>query len=568
MSLTSSIQMASASLQANDIALQVVGQNIANANTPGYLRETVNLTPGPNQNQGGLILGTGVHVLSVTQQVDNFLEGQLRNANSSQSSADTLKSTYTQLENIVGALNSGSNLSSAMNQFFSSIANVLNQPSSPSVRQAAVLQGQALAQTINGMANQTVQQRSSIDDQISSMAAQINGLTNQIAQLNTQIADVTGGLQSASTANGLTDQRNQAVNTLSQLINVQVTTEKNGSISIFSGNNNLVAEGSAQQIVVAHSADRGITVSTLEVEGTNDPLQPTSGELQGLIGSRDDVLGGFQDQLNSFAATLTNEFNKVYSGGQGTSAYTTTTSLNAVNDPNASLSNSSLTGLAFTPTNGSFQIITTNTQTGVSTTNNVPVSLLGSGHDTTLNSLAAEINGVSGLSAQVANGTLTIASTGPNTQFAFAADTSGTLAALGINTFFTGSQAGSIGVSNTLLQDPTKFAASSKGVGTDTTNAQTLANFLTLPLATQNGATIQTLYNGITASVTQNSANATAAANAADTLQSTLASQERSVSGVNVDDEVVNMMTYQPAYQASAKYISTLDSLLNMLVQL
>src|SRR5271157_2333525 len=99
MSLSSSIQLASASLQANDIALQVVGQNIANANTPGYLRETVNFTPGPNQSQGGLILGTGVHVLSVTQQVDNFLEGQLRNANSSQSSADTLKSTYTQLEN-------------------------------------------------------------------------------------------------------------------------------------------------------------------------------------------------------------------------------------------------------------------------------------------------------------------------------------------------------------------------------------------------------------------------------------------------------------------------------------
>src|SRR5208283_1012581 len=230
-----------------------------------------------------------------------------------------------------------------------------------------------------------------------------------------------------------------------------------------------------------------------EVEGTNTPLQPTSGELQGLISSRDDVLGGFQDQLNSFTATLTNEFNKVYSGGQGTTAYTQVTSLNAVNDPNASLSNPSLTGLASTPTNGSFQVITTNTQTGVSTTNNIPVTLLGSGHDTTLNSLAAEINGVSGLSAQVANGILTISSAS-NTQFAFGDDTSGTLAALGINTFFTGSQAGSIGVNNALLQDPTKFAASTKGVGTDTTYAQTLVNFLTQPLASQNGATIQTLY--------------------------------------------------------------------------
>ena len=97
---------------------------------------------------------------------------------------------------------------------------------------------------------------------------------------------------------------------------------------------------------------------------------------------------------------------------------------------------------------------------------------------------------------------MTISAIGANTQFAFGADTSGTLAALGINTFFTGSQAGSIGINNTVLQDPTKFAASSKGVGTDTTNAQTLAGFLTLPLASQNGATIQTLYNNMTTGVT------------------------------------------------------------------
>ena len=81
---------------------------------------------------------------------------------------------------------------------------------------------------------------------------------------------------------------------------------------------------------MVHSTNRGISISTLEFQGTNAPLQATSGELQGLISSRDDVLGGFQDQLNSFTGTLTNEFNKIYSGGQGTSAYTQTSSLNAV----------------------------------------------------------------------------------------------------------------------------------------------------------------------------------------------------------------------------------------------
>ena len=565
MSLSSSIQMASAALQANDIALQVVGQNIANANTPGYIRETVNFVPGPSQTNGALIQGTGVQVQSITQQVNTFLEGQLRSANANQASTDTLKGTYTQLENIVGALNSGSNLSSAMNSFFSSIADVLNQPGNQAVLQSAVLQGQSLAQTINSMATQTSQLRSSLDGQISGMAPQINSLTSQIAQLNTKISAITGSGTSASSANGLTDQRDQAVSQLAQLIGVQVNTQPDGTVSIYSGGNYLVDEGTAQQVDVTQSTDRGIPVSTLQIEGINAPLQATSGELQGLINSRDDVLGGFQDQLNSFTATFTNEFNKIYSGGQGTTGYTQTTSLNAVSDPNAPLDQA---GLSLSPTNGSLQIIVTNTQTGTSNTTAIPIPLLGSGHTTTLNNLAAAINGVSGLSAQVANGKLTISSTGVNTQFAFGADTSGTLAALGINTFFTGSQAGSIGVNNTLLQDPSKFAASSKGVGTDTTNAQTLAGFLTLPLASQNGATIQTLYDNMTTAVTQGSANATASANAADTLQASLSSQESAASGVNIDNQVVSMMNYQQAYQASAKYISTLDTLLQTLVQL
>ncbi len=567
MSLSASIQLAAASLQANDIALQVVGQNIANASTPGYTREVANFTPGPSQTSGALVLGTGVQVLSITQQIDNFLESQLRTANSNQAGADTLKGTYTQLENIVGALNSGSNLSSAMNQFFNSISDILNQPGNQSVYQSAVLQGQTLAQTINSMANQTVQLRSSIDQQVSGLAPQINSLTGQIAKLNGEITQVTGGGQSPSDANGLSDQRNQALTKLSQLIGIQVNIQPDGSVSVYNGGNYLVDANTSQPVEVATSENRGINVSTLQIEGNNSPLLATSGELQGLVNSRDDVLGGFQDQLNSFTSTLTNEFNKVYASGQGTTGYTRTTSQNAVGNPNVPLNQAGL-GLPLTPANGSLQLIVTNTQTGASTTSTIPVSLLSSGSGTTLNSLAAEINGVSGVSAQVTNGKLTISSAGANTQFAFGPDNSGTLAALGLNTFFTGSQAGNIGVNNTLLQDPTKFAASSQGVGTDTTNAQTLANFLTQPLASQNGETIQTLYNSMTTTVTENSANATATANAADTLQTQLSSQETDESGVNIDNEVVNMMNYQEAYQASAKYISTLSGLLNSLVQL
>jgi flagellar hook-associated protein 1 len=123
-------------------------------------------------------------------------------------------------------------------------------------------------------------------------------------------------------------------------------------------------------------------------------------------------------------------------------------------------------------------------------------------------------------------------------------------------------------VNNSLVQDPTKFAASTGGVGIDANNAQTLASFLTQPLASQKGATVQDLYNNLTTSVTQGSANATASASAADAVHSTLSNQETAASGVNLDDEVVNMLQYQESYQASARFIATLSNLLTLLTQI
>jgi flagellar hook-associated protein 1 len=565
MSLFGSIQMASGALQATDVGLQVVGQNIANANTPGYIREVANFVPGPTQTQGALHEGTGVRVQSITQQINTFLETQLRSSTSEQANADTVQQNYSQLENIVGALANGSNLSTAMNSFFSAIANVLNSPQDQSIRQTAVLQGQSLASTINNMATQTVQLRSSVDGQIAGMVPDINTLTSQIAQLNIKISQITGGGQSNGAAVGLTDQRNQAVASLSKLLSVQVNPQADGTINIDLGGSNLVNEGTAKKIDASYSSDRGMTITTLQVDGTNAVLNPASGELRGLLTSRDDVLGGFQDQLNSFAGVLTNEFNKVYSGGQGTSGYSQASGTEAVSSADASLDQA---GLAFSPSNGAFQIIVTNQQTKISTTTSVPVTMLGTGHTTTLNTLAAAINNVSGLKAQVVNGRLSISATDANTQFAFGTDTSGALAALGVNTFFTGSQAGTLGVNSTVAQDPTKFAASSGGVGADTNNAQALANFLTRPLAAQNGASVQTLYNSLTTNVTQASANAKAAADAADTMHSSLSSQEMAASGVNLDDEVVSMLGLQQAFQASARFISVLSNLLNMLAQL
>src|ERR1700678_3625934 len=105
MSLLSSIQMGANSLQAQQLGLQVVGQNIANSNTPGYSVETLGLTPGPTSRDGSVLLGSGVEIEGVQQQVDQFLNSQVRSGLSSQTGTGVSSQTYQQLESLVGALN-------------------------------------------------------------------------------------------------------------------------------------------------------------------------------------------------------------------------------------------------------------------------------------------------------------------------------------------------------------------------------------------------------------------------------------------------------------------------------
>jgi len=121
MSLFSSLQMASNTLQIQQIGLQVVGQNLANASTPGYSREELVLVPGPTQQVNGQLLGTGVSIQTIKQSVDQFLNQRVRTALSDQTGSSLSSQTYQQLESIFGALSSP-NLNTTLTDFTSSIA--------------------------------------------------------------------------------------------------------------------------------------------------------------------------------------------------------------------------------------------------------------------------------------------------------------------------------------------------------------------------------------------------------------------------------------------------------------
>jgi flagellar hook-associated protein 1 FlgK len=259
------------------------------------------------------------------------------------------------------------------------------------------------------------------------------------------------------------------------------------------------------------------------------------------------------------------EFNRIYASGEGTDGYTSATSTNTVSDPTAALNQA---GLAFTPQNGSFQLQVVNQTTGLTSTSTINVNLTGSGSDTTLNSLAAQINGVANVSATVTQDGHLQLNAASGYQLKFSNDTSDVLPSLGINTFFTGSNSSTIGVNAAVTANPNTFASGQGNGPTDGSNALALSQFASTPVAGLDGETLNQHYNALVAGIANNaSAETTLSQSQNDFLQS-LTAQQQQTSGVSIDEQAIQLMQYQENYQASAKVVTTIDALYKTLLNI
>ncbi|QDT72285.1 flagellar hook-associated protein FlgK [Lacipirellula limnantheis] len=565
MSIFGSIQMAGNTLQAMEIGLHVVGNNIANANTPGYIRERVLYAPAPVQKLGNLTLGLGVEIAGIVQNIDGFIEDRLRGVAGDRASSEIQEKVYRDLESIIGEL-SDTDVSTQLTNFFNSIDEVVNQPEEMSVRNLAVQAGKTLATTINTLSSRVNTAYEEFGIEVNNLTSEINTLTEQVRKLNVQIVSLEGGNPTASQAGALRSQRGVALKRLAEIADVSVTENKVGAVNVTVGGELLVFEGTARQVKTDYATSNGRPVATIQFAENNSPLYVSGGELHGIYEARDTIVGGFLDRLDEFAGALANEFNKVYSQGQGATGFQSVTSQEAVSDPALSLD---AAGLPFTPVNGQFKLLVYNTTTKLTETHTINVDLDGLQDDTSLASLVNQINGIVGVNAQVtADNRLKLSTESAETRLAFADDTSGLLAAIGINSFFTGSNAATLSVNDVVAADGSKFAASSQGIGVNVENAQRLIALHDGGLASLNGGSITGLYDQLINEVAQGATVAGSKTEGFKVFEQTLQANAQAVSGVNLDEEAIDMIMLQRTYQASARYISTLSDLMDILVSL
>jgi flagellar hook-associated protein 1 len=567
MSLFGSLQMASNTLQAMQVGLHVVGNNIANANTPGYVREEVVYSPAPVQKNGALVLGLGVEVDGIVQKIDRFVLERLRNATSDRASSEVQEKAFANLENLIGEL-SDTDLSSAFTDFFASVDDALNDNDTLATRNLVVLKGQSLAREINRLHQRASTLHGELDSRVSGIAREINTLTEEIRQLNLRITEIEGGGLSGSEAGGLRTQRSNAVANLAKLVDIRVAEQPSGAMSVTVGGEYLVVDAIRRDVTADVSTEDGRGASVIRFTDIGSPLDAGGGELAGTYAARDQVVGKFLDSTDQLSANLIFEFNKLYSQGQGLVGFDRLTSQDAVRDTSAPLD---AAGLPFTPVNGSFNLLVHNKNTDVTETHTIEVDLNGLDDDTSLVDLAAAIDAVPGVSASVdSNGRLTIASDAGDTDFAFAEDTSGALAALGLNTFFTGATAGTIGVNSELngIKNAARFAASLGGINNNAHNTERLAEFFTRRLDSNSGTSLADQYEQMVSEIAQGSTVSKGIAEGFRVFEATLEGEAMAVSGVNIDEEAIRMITYQRTYQASARYIQAISELLDILVTL
>ncbi|MCA9004538.1 MAG: flagellar hook-associated protein FlgK [Planctomycetaceae bacterium] len=558
--------MAKQSLEIFGTGIQVAGQNISNAGTPGYIREQLVLNPSAPYRQGALITGTGVEISGIQQQIDQFLETRIHSANTDFSAIDERNTIFKQLENELRELTDG-DLSTGLNDFLATINNVVNQPSSIPDRQFVINEADKFAADISSLRLRLNQLREVQTVNVENLVTEANDLINKIVDLNPKISKLEASGLLQSDAGALRSQRYDALNRLSELIPIRYRERSDGAIDVFTGSDYLILAGTSQNLELKTDTDRGVVVSEVYLSQTQSNISRTGGELKGIIEGRDDILGGFVDQLDTYASNLIFEFNKIHSSGEGTAGFEQLTSASRALDPSATL-NSEQSGLPFQANHGSFQIKVTNKTTGITNTVTVNVDLDGIGGDTTLNSLSASINGVANLNSSVSTDGRMSISADSDYEFRFSNDTSGALAAIGINTLFTGGDSSDIGINSVVSQNQQFLATGQGGGPSDGSNAVLLASFSENPIDSLGGISLDDYYEKIVSNLAQSSASEGALAEGAQTFRDSLLSQREQFSGVSIDEETINVLTYQRAFQSAARLVSTIDELFTILLNI
>jgi flagellar hook-associated protein 1 len=449
--LIGSLSLAARALGAAQAGLDVTGQNIANVNTPGYTRRTIEFAEVPPIDP--FDAGNGVDVVAVRAERNALLDAQLLHEQPAESREAAVAQSLSQVESVLGQ--AGSSLDEDLSQFFTAFSLLANDPTSSVARQQVVVQGQSLATSFNDMAARFASAARDADAQVRSAVDAINALAGRIASANAAIPGAT-----ASGREALRDQLNTSLSSLSQLIDISVTTRADGGSDVSIGNGRALVIG-ANTYAVGVAAAPVSGLANLTSAGTVITTEVTGGRIGGFLQVRDVLLPGYTAQLDQLANGVATAVNAAHCTGFDLSGTTG--------------------GDFFVP----------------------PAAVAGS--------------------------------------------------------------ASSLAVSATIAANPGLIAAAKAAAPGDNQNARAIANLATTPLPGRAANPIDA-WAALVYRVGTDASTATANQASRSDVLTQLQSLRDQVSGVSLDEEGANLIKFQRAYEANARYFSAIQASIDTLL--
>jgi flagellar hook-associated protein 1 FlgK len=313
--INSAFSIISGALNADQAALSVVANNVANANTPGYTVEAPNWQENQPIHISGIAYGDGVSETGATSQRDRVLEGRL---DQQQQSASASSARLTALNSVQALFvpDSGTtsgkagDIGSDLTNFLSSFSSLEANPTDNSLRQEVLSSASTLSADVSGAASSLNAQRSALDQQATGVTSQINALTSSLAQLNQQIQSTSPN----GDAGTLEDQRQQDLSQLSQLVGInQITSEDNGLAITTTSGQLLVAGNTSYQM--SSGTEGGVTHFFVGANDITTALAAGGGQLGGLLTVRDQDIPNALSSLDQLAYSVSTQVNALNNSG-------------------------------------------------------------------------------------------------------------------------------------------------------------------------------------------------------------------------------------------------------------
>ena len=552
------MNMASSALLANQKAINVTGNNIANVNTPGYSRQKLLLeTQTPMPSSAGM-MGNGVEAVSVDRVYDRFLGVQINSESETLGRWEAQKDGL-ELAEVIFDESGEFGLSQSINQFWGAWQNVSNDPSGYNERVVLQAKSDVMAGTFNRIYSDLQNAQQGFDGAIAGAVADINQLSQQVAELNQKIMEVEA---SGSTANDYRDQRDLALKELAGLIDINSFEDSAGRVTVLVGSGQTLVESNSSRSLTTQVNGFGFKdIAWVGPDGTtaNITSDISNGKVKGWLEARDVDMRGYLRQLDTLAETLTERVNTLHQvgwgldGSNGTDFFTGTTTASGNMD----------------------SLLTITAEAGG--TGNIGITFVGGGtagaETVTTDLVTGDIqiaieDGVS-TGSQIAAALQ--AHAGINTVVAAAPAAAWNLSA-GTNTTALngGSSASSLQVNTAISNDLDLIAASSTSTGIPGNNSQAIAianlqNSLTM---NSSSTTFEDYYNSLVSQVGGDVQSANAYFNHQSGMVVQLENRRESISGVSLDEEMINLVKFQTAYDAAAKLISTADELLQTVLNM